>query len=95
MKYLFISESSLYLAVIIGLYSHAVVGWSMSNQMTATPVCDALNMAPPRRGLPKSVIVQGDQGRQYSSNDYSNLINTRQGGILLAISAQNNQILSQ
>ncbi|MCQ4167734.1 DDE-type integrase/transposase/recombinase, partial [Tahibacter harae] len=38
-------EGWLYLAVVLDLYSRKVVGWSMSDRMTATLVCDALTMA--------------------------------------------------
>ncbi|RCW28886.1 IS3 family transposase, partial [Pseudidiomarina tainanensis] len=72
--YLFTSESWLYLAVIIDLYSRSVVGWSMSNRMTATLVCDALKMALFRRGFPEGIIVHSDRGSQYCSNDYRDLI---------------------
>ncbi len=51
--YLMTSEGWLYLAVIIDLYSRTVIGWSMSNRMTADLVCDALKMALFRRGRPK------------------------------------------
>jgi len=47
--YLWTSEGWLYLAVIIDLYSRKVIGWSMSERMTATLVCDALQMALFRR----------------------------------------------
>jgi len=50
--YLYTSEGWLYLAVIIDLYSQSVIGWSMSSRMTATLVCDALQMALWRRGFP-------------------------------------------
>lgn len=72
--YLFTSEGWLYLAVIIDLYSRSVVGWSMSNRMTATLVCDALKMALFRKGFPEGIIVHSDRGSQYCSNDYRNLI---------------------
>lgn len=72
--YLFTSEGWLYLAVIIDLYSRSVVGWSMSNRMTATLVCDALKMALFRRGFPEGSIVHSDRGSQYCSNDYRDLI---------------------
>jgi len=72
--YLFTSEGWLYLAVIIDLYSRSVVGWSMSNRMTATLVCDALKMALFRRGFPEGIIVHSDRGSQYCSNDYRDLI---------------------
>ncbi|WP_311567542.1 IS3 family transposase [Photobacterium arenosum] len=76
--YLMTSEGWLYLAVIIDLYSRAVVGWSMSNRMTAQLACDALNMALFRRGFPKNVIVHSDRGSQYCSYAYRNLIEKHQ-----------------
>lgn len=43
--YLRIDEGWLYLAVVIDLWSRAVIGWSMSSRMTAQLVCDALQIA--------------------------------------------------
>jgi len=43
--YLWTDEGWLYLAVIIGLFSRLVVGWSMAERMTAQLVCEALQMA--------------------------------------------------
>lgn len=63
----------LYLAVIIDLYSRTVVGWSMSERMTSTLVCDALKMALFRRGRPKGVILHSDRGSEYCSHVYRNL----------------------
>ena len=76
--YLMTSEGWLYLAVIIDLYSRTVIGWSMSNRMTADLVCDALKMALFRRGRPKKVIVHSDRGSQYCSHDYRDLITKHQ-----------------
>jgi transposase InsO family protein len=76
--YLMTSEGWLYLAVIIDLYSRAVIGWSMSNRMTADLVCDALKMALFRRRRPKKVIVHSDRGSQYCSHDYRALITKHQ-----------------
>jgi len=72
--YLYTSEGWLYLAVIIDLYSRAVIGWSMSSRMTASLVCDALSMALFRRGFPKGVMTHSDRGSQYCSGDYQKLI---------------------
>jgi transposase InsO family protein len=72
--YLMTREGWLYLAVIIDLYSRAVIGWSMSTRMTADLVCDALKMALWRRGFPHQVIVHSDRGSQYCSGDYRKLI---------------------
>lgn len=71
--YLMTGEGWLYLAVVIDLYSRAVVGWSMSSRMTANLVCDALRMALFRRGMPEGVIVHSDRGSQYCSHAYRDL----------------------
>ncbi|EFH9228728.1 IS3 family transposase, partial [Escherichia coli] len=47
--YLRTDEGWLYLAVVIDLWSRAVIGWSMSPRMTAQLACDALQMALWRR----------------------------------------------
>ncbi len=60
----------LYLAVVIDLWSRAVIGWSMSPRMTAQLACDALQMALWRRKRPRNVIVHTDRGGQYCSADY-------------------------
>ncbi|WP_444896961.1 IS3 family transposase [Microbulbifer sp. SSSA005] len=72
--YLRTEEGWLYLAVVIDLYSRLVIGWAMSETMTATLVCDALQMALWRRKKPTNVIVHTDRGSQYCSKDYQSLI---------------------
>ena len=64
--YLWTEEGWLYLAVIIDLFSRQVIGWSMSERMTADLACDALRMAIFRRKRPKNVIVHSDRGSQYA-----------------------------
>ena len=71
--YLWTSEGWLYLAIVIDLYSRAVVGWSMSKRMKASLVTDALTMAMFRRGMPKGVIIHSDRGSQYCSHAYRDL----------------------
>ncbi|WP_336221452.1 IS3 family transposase [Citrobacter amalonaticus] len=71
--YLRTDEGWLYLAVVIDLWSRAVIGWSMSPRMTAQLACDALQMALWRRKRPKDVIVHTDRGGQYCSADYQAL----------------------
>jgi putative transposase len=72
--YLGTDEGWLYLAVIIDLFSRQVVGWSMSERMTANLACDALNMAIFRRKRPKGVMVHSDRGSQYCSHAYRQLL---------------------
>lgn len=64
----------MYLAVVIDLWSRAVIGWSMSPRMTAQLTCDALQMALWRRKRPENVIVHTDRGGQYCSSDYQTLL---------------------
>lgn len=62
-------EGWLYLATFIDLYSRKVVGWSMSDRMTADLVVDAYDMALQRRGGPPNV-VHSDRGSQYASYSF-------------------------
>ncbi|MGX9253669.1 IS3 family transposase [Pantoea ananatis] len=72
--YLRTDEGWLYLAVVIDLWSRAVIGWSMSSRMTAQLACDALQMALWRRKHLENVIVHTDRGGQYCSADYQALL---------------------
>ena len=72
--YLWTDEGWLYLATVIDLYSRRVVGWAMSERMTAQLACDALQMALWRRHRPTGVIVHSDRGSQYCSAAYQSLL---------------------
>jgi putative transposase len=72
--YIATDEGWLYLAVVLDLYSRLVVGWAMSERMTAQLVCDALRMALWRRKMPTGVIVHSDRGSQYCSADHQRLL---------------------
>jgi len=71
--YIWTEEGWLYLAVVLELYSRRVIGWAISERMTATLVCDALIMALWNRKMPKGVIVHSDRGSQYCSAAYQKL----------------------
>ena len=64
-------EGWLYLAIIIDLYSRAVVGWSMKPRMTTDIILDALMMAVWKRKPKQSVIIHSDQGSQFGSDDFA------------------------
>ncbi len=53
--YIWTAEGWLYLAAVLDLFSRRIVGWSMTDQMTAQMVTDALMMAIWRRGRPKAL----------------------------------------
>lgn len=72
--YVWTEEGWLYLAVVLDLYSRMVVGWAMNERMTASLVCDALQMALWRRKRPQGVILHSDRGSQYCSRVYRTLL---------------------
>ncbi len=76
--YIWTDEGWLYLAVVLELYSRRVIGWAISERMTATLVCDALVMALWRHQMPKGVIVHSDRGSQYCSVAYQKLFKKHQ-----------------
>ena len=63
-------EGWLYLAVIIDLYSRAVIGWAMHKRMKTELVTDALKMALMRRKIRSLLLLHSDQGSQYAAADY-------------------------
>ena len=75
-SYVWTEEGWLYLAVVMDLYSRAIVGWSMHRRMTQHLVCDALTMAVFRRHHPTGTILHSDRGSQYCSTRYQRLITT-------------------
>ncbi|WP_152976321.1 IS3 family transposase [Methyloglobulus morosus] len=76
--YIWTEEGWLYLAVVLELYSRRVIGWAISERMTAALVCDALIMALWNRKMPKGVIVHSDRGSQYCSAVYQKLFRKHQ-----------------
>lgn len=81
-------EGWLYLAVVLDVYSRKVIGWSMSERMTARLTCDALRMAVFRRHRPQGVIVHSDRGSQYCAQEYRALL--AENGLECSMSARGN-----
>jgi len=77
-------EGWLYLAVVLDLYARTVVGWALSERMTAQLTCDALRMALWRRKRPQGVIVHSDRGSQYCAHDYRRLL--QDAGLIASMS---------
>ena len=72
--YLWTAEGWLYVAVVLDLFSRRIVGWSMSTQMTAQFVADAMLMAIWRRGPKQALLHHSDQGSQYTSEQFQQLL---------------------
>jgi len=86
--YISTDEGWLYLAVVMDLFSRKVIGWALSERMTATLVCDALRMALLRRKHPRGVIMHTDRGAQYCSREHRCLLERH--GLIASMSAKGN-----
>ena len=62
----------MYLLAIIDVFSRYVVGWSLSNTMTAEWCCSVLEEAFLYHGKPE--IVNSDQGSQFTSKDFTDML---------------------
>jgi putative transposase len=60
-------EGWLYLSVVMDLYSRKIIGWSMSAQITADLVENALRMALYERQPDPGLLHHSDRGVQYAS----------------------------
>jgi len=86
--YVWTDEGWLYLAVLIDLYSRAVVGWSMSERINAQLANDALMMSIWKRKPPKGLMLHSDRGSQYASDLYQKTI--KEHGFICSMSRKGN-----
>ena len=87
--YLWTREGWLYLAVILDLFSRAVVGWALSARLTTQQLAvPALTMALGRRRPPRGLLHHSDRGSQYASADYQRLLTAH--GIVASMSRRGN-----
>ena len=68
--YIDTQEGWLYLATFIDLYSRKVVGWSMNENMAASLVVSAFDMATKRQGVSSPKLIHSDRGSQYASEAF-------------------------
>jgi putative transposase len=86
--YLWTDEGWLYLAVILDLFSRAVVGWALNAQISRHLTVRALTMALGRRCPPRGLLHHSDRGSQYASTDYQRLL--KRHGIVGSMSRRGN-----
>jgi transposase InsO family protein len=67
-------EGWLYLAAVLDLYGRRIVGWAMSDRMTADLTISALKMAIRQRQPGAGLIHHSDQGSQYTDGTYQLLL---------------------
>ena len=82
--YIRTGEGWLYLAVVLDLYSRAIVGWSMSHRITRDLVLKALLMALWRRHSEEDLVHHSDRGSQYAGSDFQALLDEH--GIVCSMS---------
>lgn len=70
--YIPIRKGFMYLFAIIDVYSRYVVGWSLSNTMTADWCVNTIKDAISEYGKPE--IINSDQGSQFTSDEYINTL---------------------
>jgi putative transposase len=69
--YIRMSESFVYLAVVLDGFSRRVVGWAMADHLRAELALSALDMAIANRYVTKGELIHhSDQGVQYACGDY-------------------------
>ena len=86
--YVWTAEGWLYLAVVLDLYSRAVIGWAMGPRLTAELARAALTMALWRRKPARGLLHHSDRGVQYASGDYQRLL--ADAGIRCSMSRKGN-----
>jgi transposase InsO family protein len=74
--YVWTTEGWLYLAVVLDLYSRAVIGWAMGHRLTVDLAEHALTMALANRKPKAGLLHHSDRGRQYAATAYQQLLTT-------------------
>jgi putative transposase len=90
LTYVWSDEGWLYLSVVIDLFSRKVVGWSMSDDLRARGVAEALAMAVARRkpAADAGLLHHSDRGVQYACELYREVLNRH--GITASMSRSGN-----
>lgn len=77
-----------YLAVILDLFSRKAIGYAISRSIDTALSLKALHMAISNRNPPRGVIHHSDQGVQYASNDYVNIL--QEHGFIISMARKGN-----
>jgi putative transposase len=73
---LWTTEGWLYLAVVLDLYSRAVIGWALEARLTGDLARQALTMAIRHRAPKSGLLHHSDRGSQYAATAYQQLLTT-------------------
>ena len=86
--YVWTTEGWLYLAVVLDLYSRAVIGWAMGTRLTGDLAQHALTMALTHRKPTTGLLHHSDRGSQYAARRYQRLLSAH--GITSSMSRTGN-----
>lgn len=86
--YIATEEGWLYLSAVMDLYSRRIIGWSMSRNIDAELVTDALKMAISHRKPDGGLIHHSDRGSQYACNSFQDLL--ADNGLVCSMSRRGN-----
>ncbi len=87
-SYVWTNEGWAYVAVILDLFSRAVVGWALDTTLSTRLPKKALKMALTRRNTAEELLHHSDRGSQYTSNEYRDELDTR--GVNVSMSRKGN-----
>lgn len=88
LTYIWTAEGWLYLAVVLDLYSRAVIGWAMGVRLTVDLAERALTLALANRTPTAGLLHHSDRGSQYAATSYQQLLATH--GITTSMSRTGN-----
>lgn len=69
-----VGVARLRMAIVLDLYSRRIVGWCINARMKTTLVTTALKMAVRARKPPRGLIFHSDQGSQYTSERFREML---------------------
>jgi len=86
--YIRLRSEFVYLAVMLDAYSRRVIGWELSNALTADLALAALRQACSGRRFGPGLVHHSDRGVQYAAHEYTDLL--RQHQIRISMSRRGN-----
>lgn len=86
--YIWTKEGWLYLSSILDLWSKKIIAYEVRETMDKSLVIDTLSKSYLRESTLNQTIVHSDQGSQYTSNDYCDLVNKL--GLIQSMSRRGN-----
>jgi transposase InsO family protein len=86
--YVRLVQGFVYVAVILDAFSRRAIGWALSTHIDTTLSLTALRMALEQRQIVPGLVHHSDQGVQYASHEYVNLLKSK--NIVISMSRKGN-----